>query len=1327
MSFDRSQMAKVANTWKSVVVDFTKRNNLLFFKPKTATLDLTCAPVAVIDQLLADTSVSLKALTSQDSYEDAQKVATKLLTKQKHLLEELGVSPIFLALGFCSWIESEASGNTAEEKTTKAPVFLLQLELENKRSSQDGWKLKPVAELKVNGVIAHAANAAGIKFDEDSFLELLPEVPKVEDLVNAFELLRDALKKLDSFFVSQEIHLAAFGYQSESIYRDLSDIDGLMDSEIVRALAGDSAAITKMQRDPGLDVSMPDYVDPKLENLILDADASQIETINIAMSATTVVVEGPPGTGKSQTIANLLAESLAAGKKVLFVAQKRAAITAVLSRLASKGLDSLVLDLHDAGKGPQVASQLRSSYENMRTSLPVEVESVHKELVEARSKLVSLKDAFTSDIRGLGLTLEGLQGLHYETDPGLRPDWRLDTSALSAMSAETFKDCSRALSQIVESQGFRGDFATRSDSWNVDLIRTQDDIVRTAEKARHFCNEQLLDLKGLPLEAANKSSSAAEFYAKAASDVYSAWLWVKAPKLMRKSPTLMEVQDAITVFSGTETSIGWLAKLKIRLRIGLLISGDDRQRLTALQMIYNLKSDGLGVEVSAGEVSPGAAEKVSSVQALKDLLAVVQGFDSHRYSIDEFASHLLKLCKDNSQFRIAAYWGSVAAIGQLGLGEALTQLKSLEGVEKLSAEEVVSVFSSSAAISLVEEAMLQDERLRGMDADSLASVSRAFQIADRKHLRQNARKILRLAAENFQTAINAHQQEHHFLHGEASKKRAHKPLRELVKRAPNLMLAANPIWAMSPIQVASLLPRISFFDLVIFDEASQIRPEMAIPAIMRAKTAVVAGDSNQLPPTNFFAGAGLLAGEEDEERFDGVDNSVTQNTLKDSESILEAMERVVGTRKKRLLWHYRSRDERLIALSNIEIYGNTLTTFPASDTPDALRHVLVKTAKNKTVATGSQNNEALEVIELIREHAKTHPAESLGVITFGIKHLEKLEMALAQARRDDPTLDSWFDSNSDEPFFLKNLERVQGDERDAIIISTGYGKDENGRMNMQWGPLTSEDGRRRLNVAISRAKRRMTLVSNFTLADLSDVKVREGTGVELYKKFLDYVSNDGAGYSNASSTVPMNSFELDIKRRLEMAGLNLVPQFGVCNYRIDFAVRNPNNLDEFLLAIEADGASYHSGHIARERDRLRQMLLEDRGWNFHRIWSTDWFSNPDREVERTLAAYNAAIQKTTSVGTQANARSSDLETLGDFKVSTEPTRTLSHPGFGYGRPITDYTPQELDSIVRFIVSDGLLRSDDEIIEEASKEILGFSRTRSRIKTLLLASIRRVQR
>jgi very-short-patch-repair endonuclease len=1320
VTFDRIQMTKVAKSWQSAVVDFTKRNNLLFFKSKSVTLDLAKAQASELNLLLAGLSASLKNLVTNDALEESQKVAVKLLAKQKYLLEELGVSPIFVAIGFCSWIESEATGSTPEEKTTFAPIYLLQIELENKRSSQEGWKLKPTSELKVNGVISHAAMAAGIKFDEDDFIAALPEAPTISDLIDSLPELEKQLTKLDEFTTSAELHLAAFGYQDEAIYRDLLDIEGLMESEIVRALAGDSSAITKLQRDPGIDPSAPDYAEPELENLILDADSSQIQTINSVMAGHTVVVEGPPGTGKSQTIANLLAETLAQGKKVLFVAQKRAAITAVLARLEAKGLSSLVLDLHEAHRGPQVAAQLASSYENMRSAQLVESKIVHGELKESRDQLVELKDAFTIEQRGLGLTLSGLQNLYYETDDKHRPDWRIETTKLSELDEDDFRDACKAIRQAGDAQAFKANFLTREDSWNVKKCTTSEKITQANKDAMEFASKQLKALLKLPLKASEKVS-VRDFHALAASYVSSCWVNENTPKLVDKTFTDEEVEIALSAFGGKDGSFSWASRMQVKFKTVFVIRGDSELKLDAFKNLKRIRKTGGDLRAIEIDRLPESIETLNSyLDNLRGLMNKVQGIDFAEVSVATFAKHVTSLAKDTSQYRIAKYWEAERILKGLGLEDALEELHNEALIQDLTSDEAELIFKAACSMSLIEEALMKDERLQGFDSEALDRVTRSFQKAERAHLKQNASRILRLAAENFQKAISNHQEEHQFLQNEAAKKRAHKPLRELLRRAPNLMIAANPVWAMSPIQVASQLPRAKYFDVVIFDEASQIRPEMAIPAIMRGEVAVIAGDSNQLPPTNFFSGAGLaLTDDDDEESRYGIDTSITENTLKDSESILEAMERVVGTRKKRLLWHYRSRDERLIALSNIEIYGNSLTTFPASDTPDALTHVLVGPGKNKVVATGSQNNEAVEVIGLIKQHIKTHPNESLGVISFGIKHLEKIEIALARERQKDKVLDSWLEDPSREVFFLKNLERVQGDERDAIIISTGYGKDENGKMNLRWGPLTSIDGRRRLNVAISRAKRRMTLVSNFTAADLSDLKVREGTGIDLYKKFLDYVSNDGASYQNASSIIPLNSFELDIKRRLEAEGLKLVSQFGVCNYRIDFAIRDPRNPDKFVLAVEADGASYHSGHIARERDRLRQMLLEDRGWNFHRIWSTDWFNNPDREVARVLDAYQSALG-----GKRAKV---DIVEEDEMSDTSAPERTLPHPGYGRGNPITDYSSSQIDAVVRYILSDGLLRSNDEIIEEASKQIFQFAKTGSRIQKILTESINRVKR
>ena len=496
-----------------------------------------------------------------------------------------------------------------------------------------------------------------------------------------------------------------------------------------------------------------------------------------------------------------------------------------------------------------------------------------------------------------------------------------------------------------------------------------------------------------------------------------------------------------------------------------------------------------------------------------------------------------------------------------------------------------------------------------------------------------------------------------------------------------------------------------------------MKPEMAIPSIIRGKSVVIAGDSNQLPPTNFFAGGGLSSDSKDDDQY-------FEDTTKDSESILEAAERVVGNSRKRLNWHYRSRDERLIALSNLEIYGNSLTTFPASDTPDALKHVLVKSDKHKPVVAGVDNNEVEKTIALVKDHFKNRSHESLGVITFGVNHLEKLEIALEKERTNDADFDRWLDGNEKEPFFLKNLERVQGDERDAIIIFTGYGRTSDGKMNMRWGPLTQEVGRRRLNVAISRAKRRMTLVSTMSSAELSTAKFRPGTGVDLYLKFLEYMERDGSGYRNASIEVPLNPFELDIKNKMESVGLHVTSQFGVGNYRLDFVIHDPKDPTNLLLAVEADGASYHSGHTARERDRLRQMALEDRGWRFHRIWSTDWFRDPDAEIVKLLSV----LENLDAVGSSLTEEAAEYpDENGDDLEDYQAERQGPIPSRFRSTTIDNYTNAHLTQVVRYIMSDGLLYADEEIILEAGKYWLGLTKLTKRARGRLQQIINTTRR
>jgi very-short-patch-repair endonuclease len=361
------------------------------------------------------------------------------------------------------------------------------------------------------------------------------------------------------------------------------------------------------------------------------------------------------------------------------------------------------------------------------------------------------------------------------------------------------------------------------------------------------------------------------------------------------------------------------------------------------------------------------------------------------------------------------------------------------------------------------------------------------------------------------------------------------------------------------------------------------------------------------------------------------------------------------------------------------------------------------------------------------EHAAARPEETLGVIAMGIKHARRVEGAIEQARKDRPELDEFFDQRRQERFFVKNLERVQGDERDAIILAVGYGKDRTGRLLYRFGPLLHEGGERRLNVAVTRARTRLTVVSSFSHLDM-DPGRSNARGVELLRLYLEYASTGGQRLGDGEhAALPLNEFEQDVYDALSARGIKLKGQWA-SKYRIDLVAQHPSEIGRFVLAIECDGASYHSAYAARERDRLRQQHLEALGWRFHRIWSTDWFARRQEEIERAVRAYEAALEgrdPATSAGTATPNLGGDAKETAraDADSAGGRSRRFSIP---QKEGIEEYTTAELDAAVRFTLSRSGLLTDDEIVEKMVGE-LGFKRRGSRIEAAIRDAIRRVRR
>jgi very-short-patch-repair endonuclease len=642
----------------------------------------------------------------------------------------------------------------------------------------------------------------------------------------------------------------------------------------------------------------------------------------------------------------------------------------------------------------------------------------------------------------------------------------------------------------------------------------------------------------------------------------------------------------------------------------------------------------------------------------------------------------------------------VSALEALGLRPLVEELRR----SGRPAASWAQVFHMAWLASCLDKVLLEESALAGFDGRVHDRFSADFRRLDRERIEVAVGRVRRAHAEHLVATMNAFSDQANLIKHEGAKKRRIMPLRRLFEHAPNVLTALHPCWMASPLSVSQLLPPGEYFDLVLFDEASQILPHDAISSLMRAKHAVVAGDRHQLPPTTFFATT-----EDDEEESEEAGGT------EGFESLLDVFHAFAPTWT--LDWHYRSRDEALIAFSNRHIYADRLVTFPSAQRDSSVNHVPVAWTPGADGQEDSPGAEVEQVVALILRHAETRPDETLGVISMGIKHARRIEAKLEAVRRRRPDLDGFFSPERKERFFVKNLERVQGDERDVIILSIGYGKDSAGKLPYRFGPLLYEGGERRLNVAISRARNAMTVVSSFSHVDM-DPQRSTARGVELLRLYLEYASSGGKNLGQTTQqVVAPNPFEVGVQEALESRGLKVVPQWGSSRYRIDLVVCHPSEPGRFVLAIECDGASYHSAPTARDRDRLRQQHLEALGWHFCRIWSTDWFMRKDAEVQRVIKAYEASLALPAPAGRRASSERTAFAPV--RPVAPRPQK----PVVGLGRKIQEFSPGELIAIVRWIKSDGLLRTDDDIIDEAIK-CLGFKRRGKRIEDALREAVRK---
>lgn len=629
-----------------------------------------------------------------------------------------------------------------------------------------------------------------------------------------------------------------------------------------------------------------------------------------------------------------------------------------------------------------------------------------------------------------------------------------------------------------------------------------------------------------------------------------------------------------------------------------------------------------------------AKEKSESIYQLftnlnEDLTWFINLFEPKDELINDQLHYLIKRiqsCVNNlsnlEEWVDYKYWKNKC--NSIGLGDYVYQVEK----KKLPSNEIIQIFEKQFYRKWLDEVLFKFPAVQSFRGQTHENTIKNFITLDEQQLLIAQSRIKERVLSNFPNwdTFTSSSTELGILKREINKQRRIMPIRKLFKEIPNLLMTIKPCLMMSPLSVSLFLESENYnFDLVIFDEASQVRTEDAIGAIFRGNQVIIVGDNKQLPPTNFF-----WAGSSDE-NFD-YDDDDDDDYYDDSDAFESVLDEIVSVVPERTLrWHYRSRHEHLIAFSNVRIYHQSLITFPSvieKESNIGVEFVYVPDGVYDRGGTRTNEKEAVKVAELVFEHISNTPKRSLGVVTFSLAQAQAIEAALRKMRMKNNAFEESFNEENEESFFVKNLESVQGDERDTIIISVGYAKDHNGSLSMNFGPLNRSGGFRRLNVVITRAKFNVKLVSSIQSADIA-LDNTENEGVRLLRSYLDFAQIGIKSLQNeitySKNVVHESPFEESVYSFIINNGYKAVTQVGCSGYRIDMAIKHPKIPGRFVLAVECDGASYHSARTARERDRLRQMVLEDIGWKFHRIWSTDWIKDPKNEGKKLLEVIKDSI------------------------------------------------------------------------------------------------------
>lgn len=1275
----------------------------------------------------------------------------RLDEQARSTIEEQGVNTLFLTLGMLQYTESSDS-----QQVYQAPLLLLPVALFRK-SARTGYQIRATDEDPImNPALAEYLKPLGI------VLPSLPDanaIPEDYDLQQLFTAVSQALSGKQDWTIKTAIFLGLFSFQKFVMYKDLeTHVQALTTHRLIQQLitragnhiTGLPAAIRALD----LDREYP----PEATFQVVDADSSQLRAVAACARAHDLVIEGPPGTGKSQTITNLIAQALAAGKSVLFVAEKMAALEVVYRRLVQAGLGEFCLELHSTKANKRaVMQELAATLDASLQQVALPTVSTDR-LPHVRQMLSEYVQAVHTPYGTLGLSpyrAYGELGQVYAA-PRVRYDGQVDGVTLDQLhqTVQNLQELAATATVIgVPAQHPWRDatktFYTEDDLETIrelteDVLQRLTEVRRRAEAVSHALGfppiHTFLDIETAAEVAAVMKRSPGAPLSVLQNEAWNApppeaiTLVQRGRKLERLqrhvdqlfSAAVLEQEHAadiayierkaqgfwrfLAVFDSRYRAIRrrWLAYRLPTFQASLLDQAREMRQVdrlcTARAAFNSMETRGRalfgglwqgersswdvlenyvrwvvefrrlcvrhGLAGRAVEIAAQAAPDVSEVEALKAAAAgVLVMLRELCVAVGWPEDYLTTATLTETVERLRALAQNIARGPQWAAFEAARQTvaQGLAGLllpaamsGQIAFQDLAAAFLRAFYMKWLAKVVQEREVLRRFSTLTHEERVHEFKRLDAQVLQENRAALVRQLRDRIQYRLQQPEAAAQlpYLKGQMARQRGLAPLRRTMQQAAVAIRAIKPCFMMSPLTVAQYLDGATpTFDLIIFDEASQLPVEDAVGAIIRGKQLVVVGDPKQLPPTNFFS---VMTGQVSAPLADDG-----TPLYEDSESILEAF-MGAGIPMSRLKWHYRSAHESLIHFSNVSFYDADLYTFPSVETGThhyGLQFTYVPDGVYE--GKGLNHQEARRVADAVAQFAKEQLVRqergesmlSLGVGTFNLRQQLAIQDELEVRRRQDPSIEPFFDHSRAEPFFVKNLENIQGDERDVIFISVTYAKGADGRLRYHFGPLNGENGWRRLNVLVTRARQRMQVFSSMRGDDINTAATTSN-GARLLREFLLYAERGRFESVSASLAAETESpFERDVLHELTRRNIQVIPQVGVAGYRIDLGVLDDVVPGRFLCGIECDGVAYHAAETARDRDRLRQQVLEARGWTIHRVWSTDWFKDRQGQIERLLRLIEATRARVRAMESAAREAQERVRTAAEAQTAAAATAT----------------------------------------------------------------------